>query len=129
MRTEMKRGVCAVALCLGLVGGFGACHKDDDTNANKAAAPPVTRPTPMNTNTAPVNANTSTAGANDTAIKSSVEANLAKANVKGVTVTVKDGVVMLDGKVSAADFTKAMQAANEATPKAVKVDNSKLTKS
>jgi osmotically-inducible protein OsmY len=65
----------------------------------------------------------------DTAIKSSVEANLAKAGITGVTVRVDGGVVYLTGKVPAASFVKANQAAQEATPKPTRVDNSGLTRS
>jgi osmotically-inducible protein OsmY len=64
----------------------------------------------------------------DAAIKKSVEDNLTKAGVRGVTVAVKDKVVTLTGTVPAADLPKAVQAANEATPKPTKVEN-QLTKS
>jgi hypothetical protein len=59
----------------------------------------------------------------DAAIKKSVEDNLTKAGVKGVTVAVKDKVVTLTGTVPAADLPKAVQAANDATPKPTKVEN------
>ena len=60
---------------------------------------------------------------NDAAIKSAVEANLTKASITGVTVRVADGVVYLTGKVPAASFQKAVQAANEAKPTPTRVQN------
>ena len=65
---------------------------------------------------------------NDTAIRSSVMANLTKAGVTGVTVDVKDGVVTLKGTVAKADLPKAKQAADEATPKPKQVINELATK-
>jgi hyperosmotically inducible protein len=63
------------------------------------------------------------ASSNDAAIKSSVEANLAKYSVTGVSVRVADGVVYLTGTVPAASFQKALQAANEAKPTPARVQN------
>lgn len=60
----------------------------------------------------------------DPKIKSAVEANLAKYNVKGVTASVADGQVTLTGEIPRAKLQDAMKAANEANPKKV---NNKLT--
>ena len=55
----------------------------------------------------------------DPKIKSAVEANLAKYNVKGVTANVADGQVTLTGEIPRAKLQDAMKAANEAGPKKV----------
>ena len=55
----------------------------------------------------------------DPKIKSAVEANLAKYNVKGVTANVADGQVTLTGEIPRAKLQDAMKAANEANPKKV----------
>jgi hyperosmotically inducible protein len=65
-----------------------------------------------------------TVNPNDTAVSAAIQANLTKAGVTGVTVTVKDGVATLTGKVPKANWPKALQAANEANPKPTRVQNS-----
>ena len=55
----------------------------------------------------------------DPKIKSAVDANLAKYDVKGVTVNVTDGQVTLTGEIPRAKLQDAMKAANEAKPKKV----------
>lgn len=55
----------------------------------------------------------------DPKIKSAVEANLTKYDVKGVTVNVADGQVTLTGDIPRAKLQDAMKAANEANPKKV----------
>jgi hypothetical protein len=122
MNSWSIRGSLAVGLLVFVVAGFSACGKD--------APPPPPPAPPKPTNTAPPSPPPAPAPSpDDAAIKKSVDDNLTKAGVKGVTVEVKDKVVTLTGKVPAADFQKAMQAANEATPKPSRVDNSKLEKS
>ena len=71
---------------------------------------------------------TPAANANDTAMRNAVMANLTKAGLSGITVDVKDGVVTLTGSVAKADLPKAMQAANEATPKPKQVMNQLTTR-
>jgi len=124
MEIGLKWRVATTGLSLALLVSASACSGEKTaTNANANAN--TNRMAPPPANTAPP---TNTAAANDTAIKNSVEANLTKYNVKGVTVTVSNGEVTLTGTVPAADFQKAVQAANEATPKPAKVNN-QLTKS
>jgi hyperosmotically inducible protein len=55
----------------------------------------------------------------DPKIKSAVDANLAKYDVKGVTANVADGQVTLTGEIPRAKLQDAMKAANEAKPKKV----------
>lgn len=55
----------------------------------------------------------------DPKIKSTVEANLVKYDVKGVTANVADGHVTLTGEIPRAKLQDAMKAANEAKPKKV----------
>ena len=55
----------------------------------------------------------------DPKIKTAVEENLARYNVKGVTATVADGQVTLSGEIPRAKLQDAMKAANEAKPKKV----------
>lgn len=55
----------------------------------------------------------------DPKIKSAVDANLAKYDVKGVTANVADGQVTLTGEVPRAKLQDAMKAASEAKPKKV----------
>ena len=59
----------------------------------------------------------------DTQIKNSVEANLAKNGVTGITVDVKDNEVTLRGDIARAKLPDAMKAANEAQPTPKKVNN------
>jgi hypothetical protein len=108
--------VSAAALTLAFALGAAACG-DRGGNAN-------------NTNAANTNANanavviatatpTPVSTSEDTAIKNKAEANLAKAGVTGVTVTVEGGVVTLKGDVPKAKLQDAVKAANEAGAKRV----------
>ena len=75
-----------------------------------------------NTNTATVMTPTPVAApsiAPDTALKNTVEANLTKYNVTGVTVEVSGGEVTLKGDIPRAKLQDAMKAANEASPRKV----------
>lgn len=60
----------------------------------------------------------------DQTIKGTVDENIKKTGVTGITVTVADGVVTLTGDVTKDNLAKVIQAANESKPK--KVEN-KLT--
>jgi hyperosmotically inducible protein len=60
---------------------------------------------------------------NDSALRNSVSANLAKYGVVGVSADAHAGVVTLTGAVSRDQLVKAMQAANEASPRPTRVDN------
>lgn len=112
------RGLTAAALSLFVALGAAACGGKDDNsnNTNTARNTNMATPTPMATATP-----TPVAASEDNALKNTVEANLTKAGVTGVTVEVKDGVVTLKGSVPSAKFTDAVKAANDAKPK--KVDN------
>ena len=55
----------------------------------------------------------------DPKIKSAVDANLAKYDVRGVTANVANGQVTLTGEIPRAKLQDAMKAANEAKPKKV----------
>jgi len=113
------------AVILVLIAAFAACKGNSETNANTNAnanhaatnsTPPTTAPT------------TNPQSSQDSAIKNSVMANLTKAGITTVTVTVNNGVVTLGGSVPTAKLQAAMQAASDATPKPTKVDN-QMTKS
>ncbi len=114
-------GMCVLAVALTVACGRGEEHRGANDNASNTAVVTNT------SNTAPGAGNTA-ASANDAAIRSSVEANLKQAGITGVNVRVESGVVYLTGSVPSANFTKAVQAANEAYPKPTRVDNSGLTK-
>jgi len=62
----------------------------------------------------------------DQMMKGTIEENLKKANVTGVTVEVTNGEVTLTGEIPKADLAKAMQAASSTNPK--KVNNQLKTK-
>jgi hypothetical protein len=120
MKLRLLRGSLAVGILFSAIAAFSACGKD----APPPPPPPKpANPAPANTNTMTANTNTMATSPDDAAIKKSVEDNLSKESVKGVTVTVKDKVVTLTGTVPAADLPKAVKAANEATPKPSKVEN------
>lgn len=73
-----------------------------------------------NTNTATVMTPTPAPSiAPDTALKNTVEANLTKYNVTGVTVEVSGGEITLKGDIPRAKLQDAMKAANEASPRKV----------
>ena len=59
----------------------------------------------------------------DAEIKKSVEANLTKNGVTGISVEVKDNEVTLRGDIARAKLPDAMKAANEAQPTPKKVNN------
>jgi len=60
----------------------------------------------------------------DKMLEGTINENLKKANITGVTVTVTEGEVTLTGEVSKDNLAKAMQAASSTNPKKV---NNKLT--
>jgi major membrane immunogen (membrane-anchored lipoprotein) len=108
------------ALALVLALGASACGgKDNANNANSAS----------NANTAAVNTNAvsntgnaisnATSGITDSGLKNSIEANLTRYGITGVTVEVKDKEVTLKGSIPRAKLQDAMKAANEANPKKV----------
>lgn len=114
-----RRGLSVAALTLSVALSAAACGGKDDnasnTNAGRNTNVATATPTPVMTTPTPV------AASEDNALKNTVEANLTKAGVTGVTVEVKDGVVTLKGSVPTAKFQDAVKAANDAKPK--KVDN------
>lgn len=112
------RGAKASALALFVALGAAACGGNDNANNSNAGrnANAVATATPMPTATA-----TPVAASEDNALKNTVQANLTKAGISGVTVEVKDGVVTLKGEVPTAKFQDAVKAAQDAKPK--KVDN------
>ncbi len=63
------------------------------------------------------------AAGNDAAIQQAVADKIKAANVPGVTVNVAAGVATLTGTVKKGEMAKAVQAANEANPKATRVVN------
>jgi hyperosmotically inducible protein len=67
-----------------------------------------------------------TPNGSDQMMKGTIDENLKKANVTGVTVAVSSGEVTLTGEVAKADLAKAMQAASAVNPK--KVNNQLKTK-
>lgn len=113
-------GASAAALVLALALGASACGGRDDNANNSNASNANTR---ANTNANAVTTATATPSpvstSEDTAIKNKAEANLSKAGVTGVTVTVEGGVVTLKGDVPKAKLQDAVKAANEAGAKRV----------
>jgi hyperosmotically inducible protein len=90
--------------------GAAACgNRGGNANANNSNTAVVMTPTPA---AAP-------SIAPDTALKNTVEANLTKYNVTGVTVEVSGGEVTLKGDIPRAKLQDAMKAANEASPRKV----------
>lgn len=114
-----RRGLSAAALALFVALGAAACGGKDDnannSNAGRNTNVATATPTPVMSTPTPV------AASEDNALKNTVEANLTKSGVTGVTVEVKDGVVTLKGSVPTAKFQDAVKAAQDAKPK--KVDN------
>ncbi len=88
-----------------------------------AACGGKTENAPANTNTAIVISTPAPVAAPsiapDTTLKNSIEANLTKAGVTGVTVEVAGGEVTLKGSIPRAKLPDAMKAANDAGPKKV----------
>jgi osmotically-inducible protein OsmY len=120
MKIRTAAGGAAV-LTLALALGAAACGGKDDNANNTNATRNANANTNTNTTTASTPAATATpvSSSEDTAIKNKTEANLAKAGVTGVTVTVDGGVVTLKGDVPAAKFMDARKAADEAGAKRV----------
>ena len=56
---------------------------------------------------------------NDKTLQGTIEENLKKANITGVTVAVVNGEVTLTGEVAKADFAKVQMAASAANPKKI----------
>jgi osmotically-inducible protein OsmY len=120
MHKRYSGRLAGFAVILVLISAFAACHGNSETNANSNAnanraatntAPPTTAPT------------TNPQSSEDTAIKNAVTANLTKAGLTSVTVSVTNGVVTLSGSAPAAKFQDAVKAANDATPKPKQVLN------
>jgi hyperosmotically inducible periplasmic protein len=114
-----RRGLSVAALALFVALFAAACGGEDDnaSNTNAARNTNAATPTPKPATPTP----TPVSASEDNALKNTVEANLTKAGVTGVTVEVKEGVVTLKGSVPTAKFQAAVQAAQDAKPK--KVDN------
>lgn len=108
-----KNKLMAAGLASLLVIGAAACKgKGDNTNnANYANA--------NNSNMAMVMTPTPMAVPPDTTLKNTVQANLTKYNVTGVTVEVSNGEVTLKGDIARAKLPDALKAANEASPRKV----------
>jgi osmotically-inducible protein OsmY len=114
----------AAALTLVLALGAAACGGKDNANIANSAS---------NANSAAVNTNAvsntvsntgnaisnATSGITDSGLKNSIEANLTRYGITGVTVEVKDKEVTLKGSIPRAKLQDAMKAANEANPKKV----------
>jgi osmotically-inducible protein OsmY len=100
----------ALALAALLAAGGAACRKGDNANAGGANA---NRAGGANT---VVTAPTPATASQDTALRNTVEANLTRNGVSGVTVSVANGRVTLRGNVARAKLQDAMKAANDANP-------------
>src|SRR3712207_3297134 len=107
----------AAALALAL-GAAGCGNRDDHANtaANAANRAANAAGTAANTaaNVASNTANSvsnATASTTDTALKNTVQANLTRYGVTGVTVDVSDGEVTLKGSIPRAKLQDAMKAA------------------
>ncbi|MCA1635756.1 MAG: hypothetical protein LC802_19230 [Acidobacteria bacterium] len=105
-----KNKLLVAGLASLLVVGAAACKgKGENTNyanANNSNTAVVMTPTPM-------------AVPPDTTLKNTVQANLTKYNVTGVTVEVLNGEVTLKGDIARAKLQDALKAANEASPSKV----------
>ena len=112
-----KNGLLLAGLVL-LGTAAGACGGRDggNTAANGNAANAN-----RNANTGVVNTTPTPDTSRDNALRNTVEANLTKAGVTGVTVSVSGGEVTLRGTIPRAKLQDAMKAANDASPK--RVDN------
>jgi osmotically-inducible protein OsmY len=120
------RTATAAALTLVLALFAAACGGRDD-NANRAGANTAAVNTNAVSNTVSNTGNAisnATSDATDAGLRKLVEANLARYDVTGVTVEVKDKEVTLKGSIPRAKLQDAMKAANEASPKKV---NNQLT--
>jgi osmotically-inducible protein OsmY len=110
MMTRVLPRILTACLATLLTLGIASCKKEN-ADMNKTDTTTVGTGT---TTTTP-----STSAADDTALRNSVEANLTKYNVTGVTVDVTNGEVTLKGNVPQNKLQDAMKAANEANPKKV----------
>ena len=105
--------VSAAGLALALMSGVAACNRGQNANNTNAN---------LNSNTnlsANTSANNNPTASQDAALKNTVEANLSKYGVTGITVTTSNGEVTLRGNIARAKLQDAMKAANEASPKRV----------
>lgn len=107
---RITRPAGALALAAFLAAGGAACRKSDNANAGGAngnraggANAVVITPTPAT-------------ASQDTALRNTVEANLTRNGVTGVTATVANGRVTLRGNIARAKLQDAMKAANDANP-------------
>ena len=105
-KTRTLSTTLAVGLSVFLA--FGAISCRGNRNENSAAAN-------SNANTI----SNITSPSTDTALRNTVEANLTRYGVTGVTVDVSNGEVTLRGSIPRAKLQDAMKAANEANPKRV----------
>jgi osmotically-inducible protein OsmY len=122
MRKSLWAGhLLPAAAVLALALGAAGCGNKDDHAANTAAnVAGNTANRAGNVANATSNAvSNATAGATDAALKNTVEANLTRYGVSGVTVEVSGGEVTLKGSIPRAKLQDAMKAANEASPKKV----------
>lgn len=110
MKTANMLRTLAVALTVLFTSGSLSCRKGNDNAAGNANSHGNTAVT---TNTA---STTNPAASQDNALKNTVQANLSKYGVTGVTVEVSNGEVTLRGNVARAKLQDAMKAANEANP-------------
>ncbi len=114
MMTRALPRVLMACLAALLTLGTASCKKDNaDTNGTDTTSVGTSTTT---TTTPPAS---TTSISDDTALRNSVEANLTKYSVTGVTVDVTGGEVTLKGNVAKDKLEDAMKAANEANPKKV----------
>ena len=110
VKTAKNKFLIAGIASLLVVGAASCKGKGGNTNnANNTNTATVMTPTPV---AAP-------SIAPDTALKNTVQANLTKYNVTGITVEVSGGEVTLKGDIPRAKLQDAMKAANEASPRKV----------
>jgi osmotically-inducible protein OsmY len=108
----MPRTAAATLAVLFSLGGLACRGKQENANNVNGAGR-------ANGNTAVVTQSTPATASQDTALKNTVEANLTKYGVSGVTVEAANGEVTLRGNVARAKLPDAMKAANEAGAKKV----------
>ena len=107
-RISSSSGALALA-GLFAVGGIACGGRDNNANAVIANRP----------SNAAITVSTPATASQDTALRNTVEANLTKAGISGVTVEVVGGEVTLKGNIARAKLQDAMKAANDAGPKKV----------
>ena len=108
----VKKNLTAAGLVSLLALGAAACGNRGNTNNANVA----------NSNTAVVMTPTPAPApsiSSDTTLKNTVQANLTKYNVTGVTVEVSNGEVTLKGSIPRAKLQDAKKAADEANPRKV----------